>query len=1523
MMSDNEINNESLYLSSDQERGLSGFNPGGPEDKIVKRSLFRKVINSFIVASLVIIIALLLIVGFTQTKTFREFLRKEIISIVNKETNGKLNIEKLDGTLLTSLLLRNTSIVVDNDTLLFANTIEVKTNPAQLLLKKIYIRKVLIQDAKIQMLQDADGKWNIGKFIKPTPEDTSKSTFSFIIHAPDIQFRNISFLKQSFGNHGSRQIYSNANFDDIRLQNLNFSAEAIADIESSNFLLILKELSFEPNLTRFKLRYISGEFAVTKKFVSINKFYFRTDSSEVKINARIDSINLLGKIGLNDFKNCPVTVDAKASPFNFDDLSSFINATEILKGNPSFELRARGKFGAFKIDKAKLDFRDTHFDFSGQVLNLNNPSKLYLQAKVTDTDFDYKDVNALLPWLKLPSYAKMVLTNVNIEYEGEPTNFKTKFSGNVNDGNIEGEGSMNVAKEPMTYDIKFACSNLNLEALTNFPTSINARGSIAGQGTNPFDLYSDLKLNVFKSMINKYSIDKFDVTANARDKKFELNIDTEAEGAKSMIMGNLIYDKDTVPSYSLIGDVKNLNAARFANDDKYNSKLNLYFSLEGKSIDPDEINATFSFGIDSSYFQNKWINSSLVEAKIKKDSDHREILLSSDFVDFRIDGTYSLKKAIELVGYESKTISDIISKKLLELNPLSVVDKPVYKDTISTPIPEIVNEDLKFNYDFKFKDFKLVALLMGNDQLDISGSGSGYVSNINQNFSVYNKMNLDYIIMMQKGTTIYLSDFGGEFNFTRDNRSNSFDRLFGSASITGKRFYSGSNIKSLNADVTFNQSKIFFNISANYDDLIKADGDGIVFMTPGEQKFMISNLNVDYDGIDWQNRDTLKASFNPQYFRIIDFKMFRDTSMLSASGLIENTGNQNLTFTASKISGDILEKYFFGIKNSGLKADGSVIARIEGKFENPIINVLYHVNDLKLEGNKLGNIKGYLSYEDKKMKTNFAFLDEKRNEQKPLFLFNGKFPVDLSFASVKERFLKSEPVDIRLTSDNFNLSQLGRIIPGITDQAGILTADLQISGSVDSPDYSGYINLKDGFFKSVFNNLDYSCGAKVTFEGKGLRVDSLICANAGGTNYPGEIKGLGTIMFDGFKMKDVNLRFFGDIALLGQKTQSISPFFYGDLKVSTDGDWTLTKKGDKFFFKGNMLMEKTDLFYTTGRDEGLTSNRNVNLIYLVDSSKIDKEQIRFQKILEREKTLQDQLVSNVERKFDIDYEMGITSGKESRLTFILAQAFNQKLIVEMKGSMRYGSINNEPHAQGRFELLPGSRLEFFKTFDATGTLRFEDDVTNPNLDIISTYTSDYYDPRYPDSKPEPAAVKIKIYGSVFDLGKTLATDQNALGVYIGADNIQRNVKDPRYDYADALSFIISGKFKNDLTAQDKTAVANKTAIGSLGSAATSFFGTLLSSFVNSTVGDLVNNISINQTGETYKFSLGGRIENFTYSIGGSTETFNNIATTNFMLQYRFFPTNLNVRFERKDPLTRTYGLDEKILEMALKYKFEF
>ncbi len=1515
-MADLESNSKDQEHENDRLSNLAG---GKLKQSKVQRSLFRKVVNVFIGIFLGLSLLTIMVVGFSQTKTFRELLREKVISIANKELNGRLNIEKIDGTVLTSLFLRNVSIVVENDTLLYAKKIELKTSPLQLLLKKIFIRQLLIEDAGVAMLQDQSGEWNFTKLIKPTPEDTAKSSFSFLIQANDIQFHNISFTKQSFSNLKSRRAYSTLNEDDLRIENLNFSAQAYADVKNSNYLLILKELSFKPNLTRFNLKYISGEFAITKNFASVTNFYFLSDSSEVNINARLDSLDLFGGAELKDFKNYPISFDARAKSFNFDDISSFITSTELLKGSPSLELKAHGKFGNFKIDKFSVDFRDTHFEIEGNVQNLNRPENLYITAKIINTDINYKDINSLLPSLELPEYAKLLLTKVNMEFEGEPTKFKSRFSGNINEGQLTCDVTMSLGSKPITYDISFTTNNLNLFPILNTNTSLISKGSFKGKGFSPADIIADFYFNATGSTIDGYNVDKLTVNSHAADRSINLKIEGASEKLSTIITGDVSFDKDTIPIFNLVGQLKNLNLARFLKDEKYESDFNFYFTADGRNFNPDELTGSFQIGIDSSRYQGNRISNSNIQCIFKKDSTRREIILASDFADFQIDGDFSLSKAVELVAYESKTIAEIVSAKINDLNPLSIVQPRGVEDSVKTILPDIVNEDLKFNFGSTFKDLELLSKLIGYERLDLSGELKGSIKNESGNFSVATELNLDYFVLMQKQRTIYLSDFNVSLNFTRDNHFISFDKLFGTASLTGKRFYSGSNVKSIEADIAFNQSKLFFSTSANIADMFTTEAEGIVLMTPREQQLLIDKLSLSYEGIEWTNSDTLKVLFNPDYFRIAQLQMKKDTSLISITGRIESSGKQDLTLTASKISGNILERYFLGLEDNQLIANGSATARFEGEIENPILNVSVHVKEAKLPSIPRTNLHGSIYYGDKKLSTNFTFLDSTSNEKNPLFLLNGSIPVDLSFTSAKERILQNEPLNIRIKSSQFNLSMLGRIVPIIADQSGILSTDLNISGTFNSPQYSGYITLKDGAFRLPYNNLGYNCQMKLSFENQSMNVDNFVLSNAGGAKYSGTINGRGGIEFDGFKTKEIKLLFNGDLAVLGQKSQIVSPSFYGDLLIDTNGDWLLSKNGDRIFFKGNILMKNTDLIYTTGQENTGASNKNFNFIYIADSSKIDQEATRFQRVLLKEKDLQN-AKATVDKPLNFDYEIGISTENTAKAIIILSQAINQKLFVEMRGDMNYSNFSGETRAQGAFELLPGSKLEFIKTFEATGFLRFESDITNPYLDILATYNSDYINPRDDSGTSEEVAVKIKIKSPLSELGKSLAGNTESMGVYVGSKNIQNNVRETRYDYADAFSFIFIGKFKDDLTAQDKTQVAGQTNL--IGNTATSFLGSVLTSFVNSAVGDLVNNIQINQTAYSTKFSLSGRIQNLRYTFGGTTEVFQNIGKANVKFEYLFNPKFL-MRLERKDPIAATFISEEKISEFALKYKFEF
>jgi hypothetical protein len=1507
-MAEQEKDNSTESIPAQQE-------PGEQKKQLIKRSLFHKIVNVFIGIFLGLMIFILLFLGFTQTKTFREILREKVIAILNTETNGKVNIEKIDGTIFTSLFLRNTSVIVDKDTLLYAGNIEIKVSPLQLLLKKIYARKILLDNVKIAMLQDSAGGWNFTKFLKPKPEDNSKSSFPFMIQVNDVQLHNVNFTRQTYNNLKSKNVYDELNFNDLRVSDLHFGAQAFIDIDNSNYLLVLKEFSFKPNLNRFKLKNISGEIAITKNFSSITNFYFITDSSQIKINARLDSLDLFGKVSLEDFKNYPVSIDVKANPFNFDDLSSFIGSTEILKGTPSFELKAHGKFGGFRIDKCVLDYRNTHFYLDGKLMNLNRPEHLFIQAKISNTDIDYKDVNALLPTLQLPEYALLQLRKANLEFEGEPTNFKAKFFGNIDEGKVNCEAALNVSSKPMIYNIKFETENLNLEPVLQIKTKLNSNGTLVGRGVSPADLNMDLNFSASNSSVSGVSLERVNFKSHAANRVIDLLLNAASDTANASLKGNLVFDKDTVPNYNFSGAFRNINLAAFFNDPKFDSKINLNYNVSGRSFNPDELNGIIKFGIDSSRFSTKYIDHSEIQCSFKKDTTHREILLTSDFVDLKIDGSFSLNKAIELVGFESRTLSKIITRKISQLNPLNVVQRKPRDSTAVVVLPSIVDENLKFNYDIKFKDFELIAKFLGNDRMDISGSCSGWMQNQSGSFSVVSQLKLDYIIMMQKSSTLYISDLAADLNVTRNNHSMAFSKLFGTASVTGKRFYSGSNIKSIDADIVFNQSKLFFNTSANINDFINANAEGIIYMTAGEQKLNVSKLILAYDGIEWTNKDTAKVLFNPDYFKIIKCQLQKDTTLLNVNGIIESSGMQDLTIEASRISGDIFEKYILGKKYNQVKTNGNGIIRIVGAFESPILDIKLNLRDFQIESSKLGMLKFYAHYVKKEFDINLSLLDSNSDQGKPLISLTGNIPVDLSFATIEKRFQEEEKLYFQLKSTRFDLSLLGSLIPGIVDQKGILTADVNIRGTFSDPAYTGALSLTGGSFRSAYTNLVYTTGLKLHFSDKKMEVDSMVLANTNDTKYPGVVKGSGGITFEGFNAKDIELKFNGDLAVFGPPTRIISPFFYGDLLIGTDGDWLLTKRGDRVFFKGNALMKLTNLVYTTGIQAGGISNKNFDIKILEDTTKIDKELLRFRQVLTKEKSSHQQDTLITDKNLNFDYEIGIRAENQAMLTFILSQALSQKLVVEMRGDMKYSSYDGQSHAQGVFELLQGSKLDFYKTFDAAGYLRFENDITNPYLDILATYQSDYTDPRDVNGKTQQYAVKIKMKSPLSELGKSLANNNESIGVYTVSG--QNDTRDTRYDYGDAISFILFGKFKDDLTAQDKSQFS-----GMFGNTATSVLGSLLSNFVNSQVGDLVNNIQISQAGTSTKVSLSGRIQNFRYSIGATSETYQSISKAYFGFIYNVTP-KFSMSFNRRDPLNSFYGTDEKISEFLIKYKFEF
>ena len=316
------------------------------DTKKFMRSLFHKIINVFIGFFAFLLFLLIVFFGFSQTKTFRDFLKNEITERVSESINGNLMIENIEGSILSSIILQNTLLTSNEEIVFHAEEITIKTSPIHILLKRILIRDLILRNAELKLLEDSEGKWNISKLSKEADtesvttvsKDTTKSLFPFAIQVNNIAINNLDFIRQTNQNTKSEKSYKFVNYSDLQLKELNIGAKLFLNLATSTARLNLENLSVNPNFEAFNLNSLSGQFELTEDFASVQDLNFKSDSSNIEIDAIIKELNLLGGVELKDFKEYPLKIDLQAFPIKFSDLYTFVNETDFLNCIPSISI---------------------------------------------------------------------------------------------------------------------------------------------------------------------------------------------------------------------------------------------------------------------------------------------------------------------------------------------------------------------------------------------------------------------------------------------------------------------------------------------------------------------------------------------------------------------------------------------------------------------------------------------------------------------------------------------------------------------------------------------------------------------------------------------------------------------------------------------------------------------------------------------------------------------------------------------------------------------------------------------------------------------------------------------------------------------------------------------------------------------------------------------------------------------------------------------------------------------------------
>jgi len=1477
------------------------------------RKALRYGVNIFVYTFVGIFMLFLVFFGVSQTSIFKDWLRDTIVETVNDEIHGKLSIGEIDGTIFTSLLIKNVNLTsLQNDTVVSAGNIELRTSPLKILFKNIYVRKFELKNAKIHLVEENDGQLNLLKIFPPstTPEDTTTSGFPFTIEVADFAISNVDFSMQRFDKVGSNENYQSMNMDDLRIKNLNVSFNAFADLNKYAYRLTINNISFNPNFDFFQLQQLSGSILLSPKLAGINKLHLITRDSDIELSAAIMGVDFLEDFSMEKLETAPVRLSLSSPKLSVDDITTYVPAMKMFDGVISTEFEGSGTFNELLVKKLIIDYHNTSLKANGVLKNLLDTDKMNFNISLTDSYIDPADPNKFLRDLELPEYMEFGVFKIDtLTYFGGPFDFKTAFAIRTDKGDMNGTANIDLRSEEMIYDAKLITKNLDLGPFTSISTDINSEIIISGAGFNPEKMKLDFTMNASSSRIGTKYFKDINIIAKAENGSISTDLSLYSDSSSANLSANIDFKNPNDPAYEVKGKTNGINLAKILNNQSLDSELNLSLDATGQGFNPDSMDLFLVTDIQKSRFTDFDIDSTRLILDLRRNDNGKKIInIISDIADFTISGNFLITSLGEVLSREADIITASIDDKLNPIFKKDSLNNLNSQNLIANNLNSVQDFDLSYLLDFK----ESMNLTLGKNQIELNGQMNGFMKSSNDSLSISLNSDFDYLKYLNENDFYFLINSNLNCKLSNHLINGYSGNLMAEAEFKSDRIYAGANIYNLNSKLSLADNQIDLELDAKYEENITADLNATTIFNNDELQLNIPSFNLNYNQFNIRNQSDLALTYSNE---MLDFKKFIldvANGTLKVEGTFGPTGEHKLDISLDSLKGERLISDILG--NFGTKkfdADINLKGLVTGNFSDPKFSITASAQKMKYDESKFGSLLAVSKYDSNKLNIDVRFLDSTLNNESPSMLITGYIPLNLTN---KDSAAKSNSkIELTIQSDEFDLSSLKNIAPYVQFQKGKLETDIYISGTISKPIAIGYFSINDATFKVTNNNLDYDFNTKVWIDDEDITIESIALKNVFGTSQGGSLQGEGFVKLNEFKLDSTFIKVNGDLKILDKISKTSGLLAYGDLVIQTRDDIVYSAKKGKSYVNLPIDVTVADITIPLSKS-AYSSNSGFIYKYVEGDKNVDKIISELDSLIQT--TNKNDSIRNTETNVSrFDYTVDIKLKTEAEVTVILSKELDQNLVAILDGDFFLESLDGKTKSGGELELLEGSSLSFIKTFSADGNVKF-DKITNPIIDITATYKDYYVPPTATNGNTEQeVAVKIKLKGPLSELDKNFIRDENNIGVYMGRQAITEDKKDPTKNATDAMYFLIIGKFPGDDNNQnDKNIVASTT---------TSLAGSLIGEVLNQYFDNYVTGFQLRQTATDTKFSLLGKVWKIKYQIGGSTEVLQDLSRANVRMEYPI-TERLQLRLERKESENQKSSINNPLFfEGGFKYNFEF
>ncbi len=1469
----------------------------------VFRWIYRLTGTAIILAGLIVLIA--------QTEMARTFMRKQVLSLINDQLEGRVACDDVHLDIFRGIVLEHPQLYANGTMVLEADRLSISYDLAALFGRTLAVNKVELVRPRIAIIQSKDGVWNVSHIVKPSADTTTTPPPNLTLRIRGISITEGTVVVDDRTTaRGDGSVFDPMH---LSLKAFELRAEVRLALKDHDYTIAINHLSFYDEFMRtLDVRELTMAARITPTFLDLQSLGIKLVKTELALRARIDNHDVL-QDGINDsiLALHPIIGAVDAERIWGPDVHFVVPDIDIID---SYTLKADAVFAGanFKIDDIDLHSGDGHVLGSVYLTDINDPDHLGIDIKVHDSHARYADVRRRLRFVEMPDLPFLGTTVMDrVHLTGHPADsLWFEVHGGDRPGHVDGEMKLFLAGKRLGYEVDMEIKNGDLAVFADsgVATKLNGRVLLNGRGVTLQDLEGTYQIELNRSVVATRPVRRARLMLHANGAG-ELTVDTMFADLTPFRLDSIdeyaLTPDDRLVGYRGVINVADTAHPRYSGHVEF-SAIDLAALLEAQSlptrftgrldvdaegIELDSLLGSISAEIDEFSLDDRALLPFTLKGQITSIGEIKSITIEAPFMSGEVHGAFQPSNLIGAFGTAVDNTFDAVKQRIRYFYPNSG-----YVEYIGAPV-----KPLEASFNVVLRDASPLNILMDSVTLSASARVRGRIMcSTDSMFLDIDTLDVADLIVQTDSTRI-ISDRVHLSTTTRLADVATSPRLI-ELTIVGR-------IDSMLTVNSMRVKKPVINMSARGDSIRLRGRAEVNDITAGvgligqfyadSADLLIDSLHVIVDtarGLEWRSLHSSGLTLRDGNFRVRDLAVQRlDAEVVVANGRFSTDRFDSLAVVVQNLNLASIPRFVDLSDGHPVRLiDGMVrelTARINGPWEAPVMDLDIDAIGVRYNGELIGTLATALHHENRDVTGSVTISNPAlKTEVKTLDLVVKHLPLDLGLRGVNERLVKGKPVDIEMRANKLALATIEPFLPAIERLQGIADGIITVKGTTpDDIELGGNARFKNASFLSSATNIIYDADGVLHLEGSNLHLDTVVIRNRDRDRKNGIAYAQGLVVFNGLAVEslDFTIRSPG-VLVMNKASQARSPDIFGDIVIATG------KKPIRFFGKldspmleGDIHVLYTDIIFPQERSS--TRSRYTAFEY----NRASDTNKRYNSVLERamrERIASDTSVRDTSKVHPVAralesivksttasfvdilrYDLDIYLKGRTLMTMVFGmfeiliadlEQVDQRIPLNFTGRFVDGSTN----LRGKVRVKDGtSTYKFYKPFVASGTLDFTSGgMTDPTLDLKAVYK----DRRtLSDNKTEDFRVEILITG----------TKQKPIARWSVYRNDRKQEGDSAKITGDALMLILVGKTQDELTSSGQGNLVGEVN-ASLSAMATSALGDLLSGvggIVQSTQIDIGSDITqsrLTVSGQLFSdvsYRLTGQISDFA---GNSTIT---------------------------------------------------